>query len=222
MSTTPLLRYTPKFCFWRYVLPRLPFGLFALAWGTGFLGSILLVLLFSVIYVTHSFKEQLEILPVVVFPLIAILILITIVTIFGIEGPQRFDQTEFLFFEEHLTWKSSGLNVVRNNLLDKVFRFLQINTSKGEGTVSYKEIKGIETQTSMLQSWYCLGNLYLSLSSQGNQPSKYNPRSLNSQYLGFFSQVDHANVLCLFDLPNSQEAFDQVEKVIHRFNTGSK
>ena len=103
MSTTPLLRYTPKFCFWRYVLPRLPFGLFALAWGTGFLGSILLVLLFSVIYVTHSFKEQLEILPVVVFPLIAILILITIVTIFGIEGPQRFDQTEFLFFEENET-----------------------------------------------------------------------------------------------------------------------
>jgi hypothetical protein len=219
MSTTPLLRYTPKFCFWRYFLPKLPICIFAFVWVTGVLGALLLVALSCFPQVN---MEMIESLGLIYYVIVGILPLSVLIKCLYIEGPQRFNETEFLFFEEHLTWKSSGLNVVRNNLLDKIFRFLQINISKGEGTVSYKDIKGIETQTSMLQSWYGLGNLYLSLSSQGNQPSKYNPRSLNSQYLGFFSQVDHANVLCLFDLPNAQEAFDQVEKLIHRSNTGSK
>jgi membrane protein YdbS with pleckstrin-like domain len=203
MSTTPLFRYTPKFYFWRFALPRLRFCLFALVWGTGFLGGMLLCLLSFVIYVTHSFKEELEILPVVVFPLTAILILITLVTIFGIEGSKRFKQTEFLFFEDKFTWKSKGLKL-------------------DEGTVYYKEINAIETRTSMLQSCYSLGNLYLSLSAQGNQPNTDNTRSLKNLYLRLSLPVDQTNVLCLFDLPNAQEAFEQVVNVIHRSNTGSK
>jgi membrane protein YdbS with pleckstrin-like domain len=172
----------------------LPICIFVFVWVTGFFGGLLTLIISNIFIQTSPF------LPLLIG---AIVIVTTIILIFVGEA-KRFKHTEFLFFEDRFTWKSEGLQL-------------------DEGTVYYKEIKAIESRTSMLQSCYSLGNLYLSLSSPIKPISKikenFNPTFL---FKNFFAQVDHNNFLYLFDLPNAQEAFEQVVTVIHRSNTAVK
>jgi hypothetical protein len=180
IASTPLFRYTPKSCFWDYLLPRLPFYLAILGW---------LTVLFTVLADNFELTKNFPILSSLPFSpaFLPIPFLVLILSTLIRKEQKRFQQTEFLFFKDKLTWKSKGLTFQQGSLL-------------------YKDINTIEVKSSVFQSWYGVSDLRLSLSS--GEAFRWNPWDLSTP-------IKRGSYIHLFNLPNAQEAYEQVTQLVN-------
>jgi hypothetical protein len=182
IASSPLFRYTPKFCFWDYLFARLPVLLVLPLWL--FFASSL----FLSEYLCIEFNYFIAFSSPQLRPAFIPAFLVSLVWIILIRKEQKsYKQTEFLFFKDKLTWKSKGLTFQQGALL-------------------YKDINTIELKSSLFQSWHGVSDLRLSLSSgeafQGNHWDLTTP-------------IKRGSYIHLFNLPNAQEAYEQVTKLVN-------
>ena len=145
---------------------------------------MLAVFIFEPLTQTYpSLKIILALLP---FFIVATIIVIIFLLIFSYEA-KRFNQTEFLFFEDELAWTTKGITAQ-------------------QGSVLYKDIITLEVTTDIIQPWYGVSDVRLSFRS--GDSSSGNP-------FGFLTEVQRGSHIHLFNLPNAQEAFQEIKKLVN-------